>query len=228
MNSREKVSKHLNGYWVACLYIHGRVQWRKFVMNETWSVDSMTNFTLEESMNTSIMQPNNALKYFDTFLRAHSISSPFRAVKCRGHWTDHNGFQGSITRLDYGQFQINTWCYWSWSSRCMIKKCSWSFPMWKFAIDSTLHVLSMSNSYQWTHPWKYITLEESMNIFVMQLNHQMRVCDTFAPQFIQLTLLFASLILSSLNWQWRYPFDHDKIWWQSVPNAHVFLWNTDF
>ena len=41
----------------------------KIVMDETRSVESMTNFTLEESMNTFIMQLNNALKDFDTFSR---------------------------------------------------------------------------------------------------------------------------------------------------------------
>ena len=38
-------------------------------MDETRSVDSMTNFTLEVSMNTLIMPLNNALKDFDTFSR---------------------------------------------------------------------------------------------------------------------------------------------------------------
>ena len=36
-------------------------------MDETRSVESVTNFTLEESMNTFIIQLNNVLKYFDTF-----------------------------------------------------------------------------------------------------------------------------------------------------------------
>ena len=36
-------------------------------MDETQSVESMTNFALEESMNTFIMQLSNALKDFDTF-----------------------------------------------------------------------------------------------------------------------------------------------------------------
>ena len=41
----------------------------KFAMDETRSVESITNFTLEEFMNTFIMQLNNALKDFDTFSR---------------------------------------------------------------------------------------------------------------------------------------------------------------
>ena len=35
--------------------------------SETRSVESMTNFTLEEPMNIFTMQLNNALKVFDTF-----------------------------------------------------------------------------------------------------------------------------------------------------------------
>ena len=38
-------------------------------MDETQYVESMTNVTLKESMNTFIMQLNNALKDFDTFSR---------------------------------------------------------------------------------------------------------------------------------------------------------------
>ena len=103
------------------LYIYGRVQWWKFVMDETRSVESITNFTLEESMNIFMMQLNNALKDFDTFFsRVHSTSPPFRTVKCRGHWTDHNHFRGSITRFDYGQFHMNTCSYGSWAFSCMI------------------------------------------------------------------------------------------------------------
>ena len=46
-------------------------------MDETRGVESMMSFTLEESMNTFIMQLNNALQDFDTFFRVHSTSSPF-------------------------------------------------------------------------------------------------------------------------------------------------------
>ena len=38
-------------------------------MDETRSVESMTNFSLEESMNTFFMQLYNALKDLDTFSR---------------------------------------------------------------------------------------------------------------------------------------------------------------
>ena len=48
----------------------------KFVKDETRSVESVTNFLLEESMNIFIMQLNNALKYFYTFFpRVHSTSA---------------------------------------------------------------------------------------------------------------------------------------------------------
>ena len=57
----------------------------KFVMDEMRSVESVTNYTLEESINIFIMQLNNALKDFYTFFsRVHSTSSPSFAVKCRG------------------------------------------------------------------------------------------------------------------------------------------------
>ena len=46
----------------------------KFVMDETRSVGSITNFTLEESMNTCITQRNNALKDFDTFFLKSSFN----------------------------------------------------------------------------------------------------------------------------------------------------------
>ena len=36
-------------------------------MDEMPSVESIANFTLEESMNIFIMQLNNALSYFDIF-----------------------------------------------------------------------------------------------------------------------------------------------------------------
>ena len=102
------------------LYIQERVQWWKLVMDETRNAESLTNFTLEASMNTFIMQLNNALEDFDTFFsRAHSTSS-FRTVKFRGHWTDQNDFQRSITRFDHCQSQINTCSYGSWSFSCMI------------------------------------------------------------------------------------------------------------
>ena len=39
----------------------------KFVMDEMRSVESVTNYTLEEYINIFIMQLNNALKYFYTF-----------------------------------------------------------------------------------------------------------------------------------------------------------------
>ena len=48
-----------------------------FVMDETRSVETMTNFTFEESMNTFIMQLKNKPKDFDSFSRVHSIYSPF-------------------------------------------------------------------------------------------------------------------------------------------------------
>ena len=38
----------------------------KFVVDETRSVESITNFTLKESMNTISMQLNNELKKIDT------------------------------------------------------------------------------------------------------------------------------------------------------------------
>ena len=94
----------------------------KFVMDETQSVESITNFTLEESVNIFIMQLNNTLKGFDVFFWiVHSTSPPFRTVKCRGHWADHNYFQGSITRFDYGQFQMSTCFNGSWAFSCKIK-----------------------------------------------------------------------------------------------------------
>ena len=49
----------------------------KFVIDETRSVESATNFTLGESMNTFIMELNNALKDFDIFSRVYSTSPPF-------------------------------------------------------------------------------------------------------------------------------------------------------
>ena len=84
-------------------------------MDETRSVESMTSFTLEQSTNTFIMQLKNVQKDFDNFFvsRVHSASSPFRTVKCRGHLTEHNDFQGSITRFDHGQFQ---------KSKCQVAK----------------------------------------------------------------------------------------------------------
>ena len=44
-------------------------------MDETRSVESMTNFAVEESVNTIIMQVSNALKDLDTFSRViqHSL-----------------------------------------------------------------------------------------------------------------------------------------------------------
>ena len=76
-----------------------------FVMYKTRSVESITNFTLEESLNIFIMQLNNALKDFYTFLsRVYSTSSPFRTEKCRGHWTDHNHFPRIHNEI------------WSWSA----------------------------------------------------------------------------------------------------------------
>ena len=41
----------------------------KFALDKKRSVESVTNFTLEDSMNTLIMQRNSALKDFDTFSR---------------------------------------------------------------------------------------------------------------------------------------------------------------
>ena len=70
-------------------------------MDETRSVESMTNLTLEESMNTFIMQLNNALEDFDT-------SRYFRTVIRLGHLTAHDNFQGSVMRFDYGHFQMST------------------------------------------------------------------------------------------------------------------------
>ena len=46
----------------------------KFVMDETRSVQSVTNFTLEESMNIFIMQLNIALKDFYTFFLKSSFN----------------------------------------------------------------------------------------------------------------------------------------------------------
>ena len=57
----------------------------KFVMDETRSIESITNFALEESMNIFIMQVNNALKDFDTYFSGVHSTSPFRTVKCSGH-----------------------------------------------------------------------------------------------------------------------------------------------
>ena len=45
----------------------------KFVMDETRSVESITNCTLEESRITFIMQFNNALKDFDIFFSREFI-----------------------------------------------------------------------------------------------------------------------------------------------------------
>ena len=59
-------------------------------------------------------------RFWHFFSRVHSTGPPFRTVKCRGHWTDHNHFQGSTTRFDYGQFQNNTCSYVSWAFSCMI------------------------------------------------------------------------------------------------------------
>ena len=79
-------------------------------MEETRSVESVANFTLVESMDTFIMQLNNALKEFDTLLIVHS-TSPFCTVKCLGYWTAHDDFQGSILRFDYGQLLLNLYSY---------------------------------------------------------------------------------------------------------------------
>ena len=112
----------------------------KFVMHETRSVESITNFTLEEFMNIFIMQLNSALKEFTFFSRVHS-TSPFHTVKCRGHWTDHNHFRGSVTRFDYGQFLMNMcsidlglsvthdkiWLWSAVSSRWTRASGTWSF-----------------------------------------------------------------------------------------------------
>ena len=105
---------------IPTLYIHGRVQWWKSLSTRR-EASSLTNFTLEEFMNIFIMQLNNAQKDFDVFFaRVHSTSPPFRNARCRGHWTDHDHFRGSITRFDYGQFHMKTCSYGSWVFSCMI------------------------------------------------------------------------------------------------------------
>ena len=59
-------------------------------------------------------------RFWHFFSRVHSTSSAFCTVKCRGHWTVHDDFQGSITRFGYGHFQMSTCSYGSWSFSCMI------------------------------------------------------------------------------------------------------------
>ena len=130
--------------------IHGRVQWRKFAIDETRSVQSITNFTLEESTNIFIMQLNIALKGFGTSSRIHSNSFSFHPVNCGGHWTDHND-QRSIRRLYYGQFQMNTCSYGSWSFSCMITGIHYHF---RLVINASLNdriYLSIVSMTKWLH-----------------------------------------------------------------------------
>lgn len=58
------------------------------------------------------------------FSRVHSTYH-FFTVKCQGLWTDHNHFQESITRFDYGQVQMNACSNGSLGFSCMITHIFW-------------------------------------------------------------------------------------------------------
>ena len=106
------------------LYINGRVQWCKFVMDETRSVESMTNFRIGR-VHELIYRAAQQLNYLfrGVFSRVNSPFIQFYIDKLWSHWTVHDDFVGSMTRFDHRQFQMNTCLYGTWSFSCMIKRC---------------------------------------------------------------------------------------------------------
>ena len=85
-------------------------------------------------------------------------------------------------------------------------------------MDEARSVESMTN----------ITLEESINIFSMQLDKALKDFDTFLESSFNFFTFSHSKIMRSLNWPRWLPRIHDEIWSWSVPDEHVFLWNMVF
>ena len=118
------------------------------------------------------------------FSRIHP-TSPFR-MKCRGHWTDYNHFQGSITRFDYGHFQMKTCSYGAWAFNCKIGVLRHEEDT---SMISIFGVLKLDKSSQCAGPEPCISTSHPQCVFGVQygivwgLPSQLRKCGFHSSMF---------------------------------------------